>query len=279
MLDALRRGWRSALRSDGSLRAAHPGRRRYHVPSKSETFGDDDPTNETFSANMGEYLGNTYLCYQEFGPVSPRLIIVLRSCLLPEKAEDMDPTTQKLRQSTLKGAAAHFPDPENVKSILSDLPVAKVTNSYTKVVRGRLALAPGASGIPRSDDRFCFRFCPISTKHVDTINSVFLDNLLRCKSVVFGSTFSFKQTLEAYMTTSADGFKKVNIGQHGAPVSCLTCLEKVFAVLKILGSTTVPVWLDEDEEGRENAVQSFDDTWLEMVSRILEGGEEFFPQF
>jgi hypothetical protein len=103
-------------------------------------------------------------------------------------------------------AATQFPN-RKVKSILADLPVAKATNTYTRVVNGRLELAPGESGTPRSKDRFCFRFWPISTKHVDTINSIFLDNLLRCNSIVFGSTPPFRRTLEAYMTTRAHGFK------------------------------------------------------------------------
>jgi len=238
----------------------------------------EGPTNETFCAKTGEYLGNTYLCYHDFGPVSPRLIIVLRSGTLPEALEDMNPTIQRSRQIMLNAAATQFPNPENVRSILSDLPVAKATNSYTRVVNGRLELEPGESGTPRSNNKFCFRFWPISTKHVDTINSVFLDNLLRCKSVVFGSKPPFKRTLEAYMTTSAHGFKKVGIGEHGARVSRLACLEKLSAVLKMLGSESVPVWFDKDEEERELFVQSFDDVWLEMVKKLFEDGDESFSE-
>lgn len=238
----------------------------------------EGPTHETFRANTGEYLGNTYLCYHEFGPISPRLVIVLRSSILPEAIEDMNPKVQKSRQVLFNGAATQFPDPENVKSILFDLPVAKATNSYTKAAHGRLELAPGSSGTPRSNDKFCFRFWPISTKHVNTINSVFLDNLFQCKSVAFGSTSSFKRTLEAYMTTSAHGFKKVNTGQHGARVSRLAYLEKLSVVLKMLGSTTVPVWFDKHGEGREILVQSLDDLWLEMVKKIFEEDDESFSQ-
>jgi hypothetical protein len=58
----------------------------------------EGPTNETFCAKTGKYRGNTYMCYHDFGPVSPKLIIVLRSCLLPEPLEDMNPKNQKTRQ-------------------------------------------------------------------------------------------------------------------------------------------------------------------------------------
>jgi hypothetical protein len=134
-----------------------------------------------------------------------------------------------------KAAAIQFPNPESVKSILADLPVMKVKNSYTRVINGRLGLMASESGIPPAQDNFCFRFWPISTKHVDTINSIFLDNLLRCRSVVFSSNASFKRTLESYMTSSAYGFKKVGVGEYRAQSSRLACLEKLSVVLKMLG--------------------------------------------
>jgi hypothetical protein len=174
--------------------------------------------------------------------------------------------------------ATQFPDPENIKSILSDLPVAKATNSYTRVVDGRLELAPGASGTPKSTDKFCFRFWLISRKHVDTINSIFLDNILRCKSVVFGLTAPFKRTLDAYITTTTYGFKAAGIGEHGARDSRLVCLQKLSAVLKMLGSKTVPVWFDKDEESSEPFIQSFDDVWLEMIKKLLGDGDESFSE-
>jgi hypothetical protein len=58
----------------------------------------------------------------------------------------------------LDAVATQFPDAENVKSILSDLPVAKATNSYTRVVDGRLELAPGALGIRNLLINFAFGF-------------------------------------------------------------------------------------------------------------------------
>jgi hypothetical protein len=229
----------------------------------------EGPTNETFCAKTGEYLGNTYLCYHEFGPVSPRLIIVLRSRLLPETLEDMDSKIQKLRRTIQDAAAIQFPNPENVKSILLDLPVMKATNSYTRVINGRLEPMAGGSGTARSQDKFCFRFWPISTRHVDTINSIFLDNLLKCKSVVFGCEASFKRTLESYMTTSAHGFKQVGVGEHRAQFSRLTCLKKLSAVLKMLGSKSIPSWSEQDGTESKQYVQSVDDVWLEVVKKLL----------
>jgi hypothetical protein len=46
----------------------------------------------------------------------------------------------------LYAASAQFPEPENVRSILEDLPVAKAMNSYSRVVNSRLEHALGESG-------------------------------------------------------------------------------------------------------------------------------------
>jgi hypothetical protein len=46
----------------------------------------------------------------------------------------------------------------------------------------------------------------------------------------------------------------------------------------MLGSKSVPVWFDKDEEGREPFVQSFDDVWLEMVKKLFEDGDESFSE-
>lgn len=233
----------------------------------------EGPTHETFCAKTGEYLGNTYLSYHEFGPLSPRLIIVLRSCVLPEALEDADPKIQRQRQMMHDGAAVQFPDPTNIKSLLADLPVAKAANTYSKIVNGKLEVAQGELGIPQAKDKFYFRWWPVSTKHVNTINSVFLDNLFRCNSVVFGSSLPFRRTLEAYMTLRSQGFKSPGFGERGARITRLACLEKLSTVLKMLGSKVVPVYCDgKDEEWKatDTTVESFDDVWLEVMKRTVD---------
>lgn len=236
----------------------------------------EGPTNKTFSAQTGDYLGDSYLCFHEFGPVSPRLMIVLRSGILPEALEDQDSKIKKDRQRLLYAAAAQFPERENVRSILEDLPVAKAMNSYSRVVNGRLELAPGESGLPQSRHIFTFRFWPISTKHMNIINSIFLDNLLPCNSIVFGSKIPFRQTLEAYMTTQEHGFKKIGAGEYGAKTTRLACLEKLAVVLKKFGVENVPIVCDETREGNKPFIRSLDDQWLEVFKRMFEGATESF---
>lgn len=224
----------------------------------------EGPTHETISVLTGEYLGSLYLSFHEFGPISPRLIIVLRSFVLPERLEDANPRIRDARRTYLEATAVQFPNFEKIKSILADLPIAKAMNSYARVVNGRLELAPGETGQPRSSDRFDFLFWPIKRKHVDIINSIFFDNVLRCKSIVFRSVLPFTWTLEAYMTTRDYGFKTLGVGEHGASTSRRICLEKLSAVLKSLGSDKTPVWHDDEEARQQGHVSSVDDIWLDM---------------
>jgi hypothetical protein len=239
----------------------------------------EGPVEETTSLATGEYRGPSYLCFHEFGPVSPRLIIVLRSFVLPETLEDTNCRIRDFRESCLEAAATQFQNPENVKSILADLPVAKPMNSYSRVVDGRLELTPGETGLPRSSDKFSFRFWPIKRNHVDIINAIFLDNILHCQSIVFHSAPAFMRTLEAYMTTTSYGFKSVGIGEHRARISRRACLEKLSVVLRSLGSDKTPVWRDDGEAAKFSYTVSADDLWLAMVKKLFgRGGIGFVPK-
>jgi hypothetical protein len=235
----------------------------------------EGPICETRSVTTGEDLGPTYQCFHEFGPISPRLIIVLRSSLLPEALEDANPRIMNTRESWREAAATLFPNPESTNSILADLPVAKAMNSYVRVANGRLELAPGETGRPRSSDKFTFSFWPIKRKHVDIINSIFLDNVLHCQSIVFHSKPSFTRTLEAYMTSSSYGFKNLGVGEHRARTTRRACLEKLSVVLRSLGSDKTPVWHDNKGAAKPLCMRSLDDEWLGIVKKLFGRGMEF----
>lgn len=235
----------------------------------------EGPMHETFCSQTGKFLGPTFLPYHEFGPVSPRLIIVLRSFILPEAQEDTVPSIRDHRATLWKAAASQFPNPGTVNSILADLPVSKATNSYTTVMHDRLRLAPGASGAPRLDDKFLFRFWPIETKHVERINFIFLDNLPHSKSVVFNSRSSFKNTLEAYLTTTLDGFKSVGVREHGSRTSRMDCLKKLSTILSKMGSGNVTFTFNSVDLSAKPCVQSLDENWLDMTRNLLGSEDQY----
>ena len=229
----------------------------------------EGPICETNNAVTGEDLGAMYLTFHEFGPVSPKLIIVLRSFVLPEMVEDANPEIKTFRETILQTAAVQFPYPERVKSVLADLPVAKATNSYSRIVNGRLEPEPGMAEKPARSDKFCFRFWPIERRHVNIINSIFLDNILYCNSLAFCSTPSFTRTLEAYMTSNVHGFKRVGVGELHAKIGRRECLQKLSLLLRTLGSDITPCWHENEGARTPSATRSLDDTWIKMMSVLF----------
>jgi hypothetical protein len=263
----------------------------FHVQSSYTTFCTPSEENDEFiltdqcynvfegpfcetRSSTGDDLGPTYLCFHEFGPITARLIIVLRSVMLPETFEDANQRIRDARKRCLEAAATQFPNPETVKSILADLPVAKAMKSSTGAMNGRREAAQGETGKSQSTDKFCFRFWPIEKRHVGIINSIFLDNILHCKSIVFRSSPSFMRTLEGYMTSRSYGFKTVGVGEHRARISRRIGLEKLSIVLKALGSDKLPVWNDDQHARKSVCIRSVDDLWLDQTKKLLGNGSE-----
>ncbi|KAH6725014.1 hypothetical protein BKA61DRAFT_639248 [Leptodontidium sp. MPI-SDFR-AT-0119] len=221
----------------------------FHVQSSYMAFCTPEEKHDEFIL--------TDQCYNVFErPINYTFCAKTNDNTLPNALEDGISTIQRTRQLMHDMAAAQFPDPQMVKSILANLPVTKAGNSYTKVVDGKPEHASGKPGLPMARDKFCFRFWPISTQYVNTINFVFLDNILHCKSIVYGTHLPFERTLEAYLTTSAHGLKKVGIGEHGAHTSRRDCLKKLSVML--------------GGEASQPCVQYLDDMWLEVIKKLFE---------
>jgi hypothetical protein len=125
----------------------------------------------------------------------------------------------------------------------------------------------------RLNDRFFFRFWPVEKKHVERINFILLDNLPQSKSVVFNSQPSFKKTLESYLTTSANGFKLVGVGEHGSRISRLDCLRKLSTILSKLGCENATFTFDSVGLHNKSFVQSVDKIWVDMMGILLESGD------
>lgn len=171
----------------------------------------------------------------EFAPISPKLMIVLRSLTVPVLEEDEDPRTKEVREAMRTMALG----PEykwDEHSLLSDLPITKARNNYSKIIDGRAVLLKNEDGKLKKDHKFCFKYFPVTTKHVHIINSIFLQNAERCSRIVFGAKDSLAQTIEAHVTS------QWNVMTHGAADPRLIFLKKLAAVSKSLGSQKEPVW-------------------------------------
>jgi hypothetical protein len=152
--------------------------------------------------------------------------------------EDMNDELRDQKREMLAQQARLHNDPHHATSLLEDLPVAKAKNSHTVVVNGRPALAEGADGKLRASDRFHFTFFRLESRHVQTINSILLNEAHKISIIVFKSERAFRAALEFYIN-----YPSGNKGGHSLkalglrpddPRSML--LVKLVAVARLLGS-------------------------------------------
>ena len=203
----------------------------YNVFEGPNCFAADEGT--------GKIEGTFYTPLHEFAPVSPKLMVVLRSSIIPVPEEDAHENV-KLERDFLRSVVLKPYDGE-VQSLLADLPIDKPRNNYSEIVNGAVHLIAGENGQKRNDHKFCFKFFPIKTKHVNTINGILLDNAYNCSSVVFNSIEAFSRTLEWFLTSCTSG--KIVMGADAD--LRLAYVKKLATISQSLGSEKKPVWTEK----------------------------------
>lgn len=172
--------------------------------------------------------------YHEFSPVSPKLMMILRSFVLPDPEEDKNEKIKKWRETMYKEIISQHLNPENADSKLADLPISKAQNSYTQRNAQGITFLDGEDGSFRPYHKFYFPFFKISTEHVHKINTILLENAQYCQAIAFTSQSALKVTIEHFLTLPADqGFKCVDDEAYDPKLLYLRKLERV---LKQLGS-------------------------------------------
>ena len=184
----------------------------------------------------GRLKGHEWINFHEFAPVSPKVMIVLRTCAVPVSEEDVDSEDEEASDLWQKAVVDHFGP--STESSLADLPICKARNSYSQVIDGR-AIMDNEDRAKQLDDKFYFTFFRFSTHHVDRINGFLLDNAHNCTRIVFQSRNSFQKTLEWYMTEPCQYGKRI----VGADAEAkLKLLKGLAGLLRSMGSSAKPVW-------------------------------------
>lgn len=189
----------------------------------------------------------------EFAPISPKLMIILRSYVLPVPEEDTNPNVKAERDIFRSHVLSVYNF--DVKSLLADLPIAKARNNYSEIIDGCVQLNLGEDGTRRKDHKFCFQYFPTNTKDVHTINGIMLQNAYVCARVVFGTQESLSRTLEAHLTSPW------NIITGDDAELRLEFLMKLARVSKSLGSEKEPIWKEEPVSD----VQDYESTRLNII--------------
>ncbi|KAI0474503.1 hypothetical protein F4859DRAFT_483418 [Xylaria cf. heliscus] len=196
----------------------------------------------TFVKNpaTGEFQDSGWTSFHEFAPLSPKLMIILRSNMLPVPEEDSYPGVRAWREEHRKQAVDDWYD-ASLQSNLADLPIHKARNNYSQIVNGQTQYLPGENGTQLKSHKFCFTFFPVNIEYVNKINLILFDNSYRCTNIVFGTRDAFVKTLEWYMTDPSGLGKKI-IGDSLEERS--KNLKSLAALMKSLGSTREPVWTE-----------------------------------
>ncbi|OBT57412.1 hypothetical protein VE04_02573 [Pseudogymnoascus sp. 24MN13] len=200
----------------------------------------EGPVSGRVDPSTGQFTATSYTEYHVFAVISPRLLIVLRSLILPNPMEDNLQGIREFRQTMYRICASTHTNPNEANSILADLPISKALNSYTKLMGDSLVLLNGEDGTYRADHRFCFQFFPIANCHVNKINGIMLEESHSISTIVFGSRTGARKIFESYLSAPVEsGFKTVS----GKPDdSRLIFLRKLEHVAKQMGSNVVAVY-------------------------------------
>ncbi|KAL7793030.1 hypothetical protein V8C37DRAFT_379064 [Trichoderma ceciliae] len=158
----------------------------------------EGPTTQYSDESSGKHV-RLSPCFHCFAPVSPKLILVLRSNYLPEPNEDANPDVKKMRefQRQLWIDTCFGP---GTASILEDLPIQKARNAHLDIIDGRLTPKPGWNQRLSKDDNFCFSLFQIPTRHVRIINGLMIDHAFHGTRIIFNRKDVFLDLMEWFLT-------------------------------------------------------------------------------
>lgn len=194
----------------------------------------EGPNHFAQDVQTGEVHGVADVNFHEFAPVSPRLMIVLRHCILPVPEEDSNSEIREFRE-TMRYTSVDDTFGMGTKSSLEDLPITKARNSYSKIVNGQVMRVEGDHDSYTKDDKFYFSLFPVGRDHVNKLNKILLENSSHCSRIVFGSQASFLRTLEYYMTAPK--------GVTGCDADAIVVqLRKLDQLMKEMGSKRQSQW-------------------------------------
>lgn len=148
---------------------------------------------------------SNYTEYHNFAPLSPKLIIVLRSHLLPSQGQDSDGLRELRKQFAVFTQSQHL-HPDKAGSILQDLPIQPCRTIYSAP---DITSATSLRASFRETDRFQFQCFTLPSRHTTLINNLFLEEAHATSSIVYHSRASLKANIENYFKVDIDGMKAI----------------------------------------------------------------------
>lgn len=170
-------------------------------------------TQNAYSIFEGPSSAESYTEYHRFAPVSPKIIIVLRSQLLPYAGQEA--AGKDTRHALLEMTKSMQPNPDAAGSWLEDLPITKSGNNYSQVVNGKVVHVP--TKMSKDKHIFYFPFFPLNHEHVQKINMICLEQASDTATIVYKSQENLRKALEFYLAIKTPSFKMVHGAQFNDP--------------------------------------------------------------
>lgn len=171
----------------------------------------------------GNIQCSAYNEHHNFAPVTPRLIIILRSHWITPPAKD-GPIRREWDLLDRVMRSQHL-NPDRAGSILQNLPVQPCKTTYVhRNINSRSSF--------HKNDQFTFPCFKLSSAHITTINNLLLEEACRTSSIVYRSATSLKSSLERYLEDETDGMKTVLDSPLDSRRVYLITLEKIVRDLR-----------------------------------------------
>ncbi|KAL7942497.1 hypothetical protein V8C42DRAFT_331170 [Trichoderma barbatum] len=186
-------------------------------------------------------------CFHKFAPISPKLMIVLRSNLLPEPLEDLHPAAQ-IWQHIQKQMWIDTRYGDGTKSILEDIPIRKAKSIFVEEVNGVLVPRSGWNQKPGKHDKYCFTIFKIPTRHVRIINGLLIDYAFRGSTIIFFRKKVFLDLMEWFLSEPCQVGKKLT-EKHAAQQ--LTYIKGLSQFMQREGREVISIWKFWPSENRD----------------------------
>ncbi|KAF1847287.1 uncharacterized protein K460DRAFT_276406 [Cucurbitaria berberidis CBS 394.84] len=239
----------------------------------------EGPNSTALNPSTDEWEVTSWTSYHEFSPISPKLILILRSVLLPNEEEDASESIREWRRQIYETSRNSHANPATAISSLEDLPIRKPRNSYSQRSSQGIEFLPGEDGSRRSHHRFTFPFFKLDTNQIKRINCIFLDNAHLTSEIVFNSASSLRESLQYYLELPADqGYKLVHRQKNDAR---LVYIKKLETIINTLGSTVSLVYkqalcVDDMEKLKASTLKQLQE---DMLKHLPEQPTEFMQLY
>lgn len=231
----------------------------------------EGPSDLQFDPETGNETPGVYTEYHALATISPRLMIVLRSALLPEQIEDMIPEVRETRTLLDRMNRNFHLDPESARSILEDLPVHKPGNSYTSLVNGRLELKAREDGSRKAHHKFGFKFFGLRARHVNALNRVILEQIPGTAGLCFSSRPALRAILEWYLSSRPEDQAPYSFKRFTGPEDVgLETLKKLENTARLLGSDVQAIY-------RLHGVREIEMRISESIEANIQSGRHEYP--